>query len=81
MSAVEHAILAWRPCGTIALAGEFINKISVSMGAVVGKAPHYQDRQTHMQKLSRAAHGAIGLSLSRIAFPFKKACGIQEISR
>ena len=48
--AFEQAILACRPCGTIALRGVFINAVSVSMGIVVGKALTIKTGQTHVQK-------------------------------
>jgi threonine dehydrogenase-like Zn-dependent dehydrogenase len=62
--ALEQAIIACRPCGTIALRGVFINAVSVNMGAVVGKALTIKTGQTHVQKylaplMKRIAAGEI----------------------
>jgi threonine dehydrogenase-like Zn-dependent dehydrogenase len=62
--ALEAAILACRPCGTISLPGVFIDKVSVPMGNVVGKALTIKTGQTHVQKylgplMKRIADGEI----------------------
>jgi threonine dehydrogenase-like Zn-dependent dehydrogenase len=48
--ALEAAIKACRPCGTVSLPGVFINEVSVPMGAVVGKALTIKTGQTHVQR-------------------------------
>ncbi len=48
--ALEQAILACRPCGTISLPGVFIGAVSVPMGNFVGKALTMKTGQTHVQK-------------------------------
>jgi threonine dehydrogenase-like Zn-dependent dehydrogenase len=62
--ALEAAILACRPCGTVSLPGVFIDKVSVPMGNVVGKALTIKTGQTHVQKylaplMKRIADGEI----------------------
>jgi threonine dehydrogenase-like Zn-dependent dehydrogenase len=48
--ALQQAILACRPQGTISLPGVFVNIVPVAMGAVVGKALTIKTGQTHVQK-------------------------------
>jgi threonine dehydrogenase-like Zn-dependent dehydrogenase len=48
--ALEAAILVCRPGGTVSLPGVFINKVSVPMGAFVGKALTLKTGQTHVQR-------------------------------
>ena len=48
--ALEQAIIACRPGGTISLPGVFIDKITVPMGAFVGKALTLKSGQTHVQR-------------------------------
>src|SRR6201991_234595 len=48
--ALQQAILACRPAGTISLPGVFINIVPVAMGAFVGKALTLKAGQTHVQK-------------------------------
>jgi threonine dehydrogenase-like Zn-dependent dehydrogenase len=48
--ALQQAIIACRPQGTISLPGVFINIVPVAMGAVVGKALTIKTGQTHVQK-------------------------------
>jgi threonine dehydrogenase-like Zn-dependent dehydrogenase len=48
--ALEQAILACRPCGTVSLPGVFIGSVTVPMGTVVGKALTLKTGQTHVQK-------------------------------
>jgi threonine dehydrogenase-like Zn-dependent dehydrogenase len=62
--AMEQAILACRPGGTIALRGVFINSVSLPMGAAVAKALTFKMGQTHVQKylaplMAKIAEGAI----------------------
>jgi threonine dehydrogenase-like Zn-dependent dehydrogenase len=48
--ALEQAIIACRPCGTVSLPGVFINEVTVPMGAFVGKALTMKTGQTHVQR-------------------------------
>jgi threonine dehydrogenase-like Zn-dependent dehydrogenase len=48
--ALEQAIMAGRPGGTVSLPGVFIDAVSVPMGAFVGKALTMKTGQTHVQK-------------------------------
>jgi threonine dehydrogenase-like Zn-dependent dehydrogenase len=48
--ALQQAIMACRPGGTVSLPGVFINAVSVPMGAFVGKALTMKTGQTHVQK-------------------------------
>ena len=48
--ALQQAILACRPGGTVSLPGVFINVVPVPMGAFVGKALTLKTGQTHVQK-------------------------------
>ncbi len=48
--ALNEAILACRPGGTISQVGVFINKVPVAMGAFVGKALTLRTGQTHVQR-------------------------------
>jgi threonine dehydrogenase-like Zn-dependent dehydrogenase len=48
--ALEQAIIACRPGGTVSLPGVFINKVSVPMGAFVGKGLTMRTGQTHVQR-------------------------------
>lgn len=48
--ALEQAIIACRPGGTVSLPGVFVNKVSVPMGAFVGKALTMKTGQTHVQR-------------------------------
>ena len=48
--ALQQAIMACRPQGTISLPGVFINIVPVAMGAVVAKALTIKTGQTHVQK-------------------------------
>ncbi len=48
--ALQQAIIACRPCGTISLPGVFINIVPVAMGAFVGKGLTLKTGQTHVQK-------------------------------
>jgi threonine dehydrogenase-like Zn-dependent dehydrogenase len=48
--AFETANLACRPGGTVSLPGVFIDKVTVPMGTVVGKALTLKTGQTHVQK-------------------------------
>jgi threonine dehydrogenase-like Zn-dependent dehydrogenase len=48
--ALEQAIKACRPCGTVSLPGVFINEVTVPMGAFVGKALTMKTGQTHVQR-------------------------------
>jgi len=48
--AFETAIMACRPGGTVSLPGVFIDKVTVPMGTVVGKALTLKTGQTHVQK-------------------------------
>jgi threonine dehydrogenase-like Zn-dependent dehydrogenase len=48
--ALEQAIMACRPGGTVSLPGVFIDAVSVPMGAFVGKALTMKTGQTHVQK-------------------------------
>lgn len=62
--AFEAAIKACRPCGTISLPGVFIDKVTVPMGAFVGKGLTLKTGQTHVQKylaplMQRIANGEI----------------------
>jgi threonine dehydrogenase-like Zn-dependent dehydrogenase len=62
--ALEQAIMACRPGGTIALRGVFINAVSLPMGAAVAKALTFKMGQTHVQKylaplMGRIAEGQI----------------------
>jgi threonine dehydrogenase-like Zn-dependent dehydrogenase len=62
--AFEAAILACRPGGTISLPGVFIDKVTVPMGAFVGKALTLKTGQTHVQKylaplMKRIADGEV----------------------
>jgi threonine dehydrogenase-like Zn-dependent dehydrogenase len=53
--------MACRPGGTISLPGVFINKVSVPMGAFVGKALTLKTGQTHVQRylVQKIVHGEI----------------------
>jgi threonine dehydrogenase-like Zn-dependent dehydrogenase len=62
--ALEQAIMACRPAGTVSLPGVFINAVQVPMGVVVGKALTLKTGQTHVQKyleplLQKIADGQI----------------------
>lgn len=48
--ALQQAIIACRPGGTISLPGVFINIVPVAMGAFVGKGLTLKSGQTHVQK-------------------------------
>lgn len=48
--ALNEAILACRPGGTISLPGVFVGPVPVMMGAVVGKGLTLKTGQTHVQK-------------------------------
>jgi threonine dehydrogenase-like Zn-dependent dehydrogenase len=48
--ALEQAIMACRPGGTVSQPGVFINSVSVPMGAFMGKALTMKAGQTHVQK-------------------------------
>jgi threonine dehydrogenase-like Zn-dependent dehydrogenase len=48
--ALEQAIIACRPAGTLSLPGVFIGAVSVPMGVLVGKALTIRTGQTHVQK-------------------------------
>jgi len=48
--ALEQAIMACRPGGTVSLPGVFIDKVPVPMGAFVGKALTLHSGQTHVQR-------------------------------
>jgi threonine dehydrogenase-like Zn-dependent dehydrogenase len=48
--ALQQAIIACRPGGTISLPGVFINIVPVAMGAFVGKGLTLKTGQTHVQK-------------------------------
>jgi threonine dehydrogenase-like Zn-dependent dehydrogenase len=48
--ALQQAIMACRPGGTVSLPGVFIDAVSVPMGAFVGKALTMKTGQTHVQK-------------------------------
>lgn len=48
--ALQQAIMACRPGGTVSLPGVFINVVPVPMGAFVGKALTLKTGQTHVQK-------------------------------
>jgi threonine dehydrogenase-like Zn-dependent dehydrogenase len=48
--ALQQAIIACRPQGTISLPGVFINIVPVAMGAFVGKALTLKTGQTHVQR-------------------------------
>ncbi|MEI9931803.1 MAG: zinc-dependent alcohol dehydrogenase [Rhizomicrobium sp.] len=48
--ALEQAIMACRPAGTLSLPGVFVNAVSVPMGAFVGKGLTLKTGQTHVQK-------------------------------
>jgi threonine dehydrogenase-like Zn-dependent dehydrogenase len=48
--ALQQAIMACRPGGTISLPGVFINIVPVAMGAFVGKGLTLKTGQTHVQK-------------------------------
>lgn len=48
--ALQQAIIACRPAGTISLPGVFINIVPVAMGAFVGKGLTLKTGQTHVQK-------------------------------
>ena len=62
--ALEQAILACRPGGTVSLPGVFINAVTVPMGAYVGKGLTMKTGQTHVQRyleplMQRIAEGKI----------------------
>jgi threonine dehydrogenase-like Zn-dependent dehydrogenase len=62
--ALETAIMACRPGGKVSLPGVFIQKVSVPMGAFVGKGLTLKTGQTHVQKylaplMQKIADGAI----------------------
>jgi threonine dehydrogenase-like Zn-dependent dehydrogenase len=48
--ALEQAILACRPAGTVSLPGVFISAVQVPMGVLVGKALTLKTGQTHVQR-------------------------------
>ncbi len=48
--ALNQAILACRPGGTISLPGVFVGPVPVMMGAVVGKGLTLKTGQTHVQR-------------------------------
>ena len=48
--ALNEAIIACRPGGTISLPGVFVGPVPVMMGAVVGKGLTLKTGQTHVQK-------------------------------
>ena len=48
--ALEQAIMACRPGGTVSLPGVFVNAVEVPMGAFVGKSLTMKTGQTHVQK-------------------------------
>jgi threonine dehydrogenase-like Zn-dependent dehydrogenase len=48
--ALQQAIMACRPGGTVSLPGVFVNAVSVPMGAFVGKALTMKTGQTHVQR-------------------------------
>jgi threonine dehydrogenase-like Zn-dependent dehydrogenase len=48
--ALEQAIMACRPGGTVSQAGVFVGAVTVPMGAFVGKALTMKTGQTHVQK-------------------------------
>lgn len=48
--ALEQAIMACRPGGTVSLPGVFINAVTVPMGAYVGKGLTMKTGQTHVQR-------------------------------
>src|SRR5580692_142238 len=48
--ALEQAIIACRPGGIVSLPGVFVNKVTVTMGAFVGKALTMKTGQTHVQR-------------------------------
>lgn len=48
--ALQQAIIACRPGGTLSLPGVFINIVPVAMGAFVGKGLTLKTGQTHVQK-------------------------------
>lgn len=48
--ALQQAIMACRPGGTVSLPGVFVNAVSVPMGAFVGKALTLKTGQTHVQR-------------------------------
>jgi threonine dehydrogenase-like Zn-dependent dehydrogenase len=48
--ALQQAIIACRPAGTVSLPGVFINAVSVPMGAFVGKGLTMKTGQTHVQR-------------------------------
>jgi threonine dehydrogenase-like Zn-dependent dehydrogenase len=48
--ALEQAIIACRPGGIVSLPGVFVNKVTVPMGAFVGKALTMKTGQTHVQR-------------------------------
>lgn len=48
--ALEQAIKACRPCGTVSLPGVFIGPVTVPMGNFVGKALTMKTGQTHVQR-------------------------------
>lgn len=48
--ALQQAIMACRPGGTLSLPGVFVNAVTVPMGAVVGKALTIRTGQTHVQR-------------------------------
>ena len=62
--ALEQAIMACRPGGTVSLPGVFINAVTVPMGAYVGKGLTMKTGQTHVQRyleplMQRIADGEI----------------------
>jgi threonine dehydrogenase-like Zn-dependent dehydrogenase len=48
--ALQQAIMACRPGGTVSLPGVFVNEVSVPMGAFVGKSLTMKTGQTHVQR-------------------------------
>jgi threonine dehydrogenase-like Zn-dependent dehydrogenase len=48
--ALEQAIIACRPGGIVSLPGVFIDRVTVPMGAFVGKALTMKSGQTHVQR-------------------------------
>jgi threonine dehydrogenase-like Zn-dependent dehydrogenase len=62
--ALQQAIMACRPGGTVSLPGVFVSMVPVLMGAVVAKALTLKTGQTHVQKyleplMKRIAEGEI----------------------
>ena len=48
--ALQQAIIACRPGGTVSLPGVFVNAVTVPMGAFVGKSLTLKTGQTHVQR-------------------------------